>query len=165
MSTPSLTHEETPAQQASPAEVTHIQNLEREFLLQNYARYPVVLHRGRGSYLYDIQGKRYLDLISGIGVNALGYANPRITKVIREQARLLLHTSNLYYHEYQGRLAERLAKASGLERTFFCNSGTEAMEGALKMIRSHGNSVSGDKIEIIPLETAFHGQTLIAISI
>src|SRR5437588_10168785 len=95
MSTPTMTQEEKPAL---------VQDLEREYLLQKYARYPVVLHRGRGSYVYDTSGKRYLDLITGIGVNALGYAHPRITKTIRDQASLLLHTSNLYYHEYQGRL-------------------------------------------------------------
>jgi acetylornithine/N-succinyldiaminopimelate aminotransferase len=140
-------------------------NLERSYLLQNYARYPLALHRGRGCYVYDLDGKRYLDLISGIGVNSLGHAHPRITKVIRQQAGLFLHTSNLYYHEYQGRLAERLAKLSGLARTFFCNSGTEAMEGALKMIRAHGNSIGAEKHEIISLEGSFHGRTLGAISI
>ncbi|MGH9625624.1 MAG: aminotransferase class III-fold pyridoxal phosphate-dependent enzyme, partial [Bryobacteraceae bacterium] len=77
--------------------------LEREYLVQNYARYPVALHRGKGCYVYDVAGKRYLDFITGIGVNALGYAHPRITKIIREQAGLLLHSSNLYYNEYQGR--------------------------------------------------------------
>jgi acetylornithine/N-succinyldiaminopimelate aminotransferase len=147
----------------SPAQ--EIMHLEREYLLQNYARYPLVLHRGKGCYLYDLPGNRYLDLISGIGVNSLGYAHPRITKIIRRQAGLLIHTSNLYYHEYQGRLAERLAKISGLNRTFFCNSGTEAMEGALKMIRAHGNSIASSKIEIISLENSFHGRTLGALSI
>src|SRR5215471_18642398 len=97
--------------------------LEKEYLLQNYARYSVVLERGKGCYVYDTTGKRYLDLLSGIGVNALGHAHPRITKVIRQQAGRLLHASNLYYHEYQGRLAERIAKTSGLDRVFFCNSG------------------------------------------
>src|SRR6202166_1731882 len=116
----------------------NIMDLEKQYLLQNYARYPLVLHRGKGCYVYDTSGKRYLDLIAGIGVNALGYAHPRLTKVIREQAGLILHTSNLYYHEYQGPLAERLAKISGLNRTFFANSGAESMEGALKMIRAHG---------------------------
>jgi predicted acetylornithine/succinylornithine family transaminase len=140
-------------------------NLEREYLLQNYARYPLALHRGKGCYVYDLEGNRYLDLISGIGVNSLGYAHPRITKVIRRQAGLLLHTSNLYYHEYQGRLAQRLAKLSGLNRTFFCNSGTEAMEGALKMIRAHGHAISPSKFEIISLENSFHGRTLGALSI
>ena len=142
-----------------------IMGLEREYLLQNYSRYPLALHRGKGCYLYDLKGNRYLDLISGIGVNALGYAHPRITKVIRQQAGLLLHSSNLYYHEYQGRLAEKLSKISGLQRSFFCNSGTEAMEGALKMIRSHGNSVSPDKHRVVALDNSFHGRTLGALSI
>jgi acetylornithine/N-succinyldiaminopimelate aminotransferase len=142
-----------------------VKQLEQEYLLQNYARYPLLLHRGRGCYLYDTEGNRYLDLISGIGVNSLGYAHPRITKVIRQQAGLLIHTSNLYYHEYQGRLAERLAKVSGLQRSFFCNSGTEAMEGGLKMIRSHGHSISPEKFEIVSLEGSFHGRTLGSISV
>src|SRR6266851_8605509 len=107
------------------ASAPSVVELEKQYLLQNYARYPLVLHRGKGCYVYDLDGKRYLDLIAGIGVNALGYAHPRMVKVIREQAGLLVHTSNLYYHEYQGRLAERLAGASGLERVFFSNSGAE----------------------------------------
>ena len=139
--------------------------LERTYLVQNYSRYPLALHRGKGCYVYDLDGNRYLDLISGIGVNSLGYAHPRITKVIRRRAGLLLHSSNLYYHEYQGRLAEQLAKISGLNRSFFCNSGTEAMEGALKMIRAHGNSIGSEKIEIVSLDNSFHGRTLGALSI
>lgn len=146
-------------------DVEHIQSLERDYLLQNYARYPVALHRGKGSYVYDTAGKRYLDFITGIGVNALGYAHPRITKVIREQAGLLIHTSNLYFNEYQGRLAERLVKASGLARVFFCNSGTEGIEGAIKMIRSHGGKLSPEKNEIVSLENSFHGRTTGALSI
>ncbi|HSU59513.1 MAG TPA: acetylornithine/succinylornithine family transaminase [Bryobacteraceae bacterium] len=142
-----------------------IAELERTYLVQNYARYPLALHRGKGCYVYDLEGNRYLDLISGIGVNSLGYAHPRITKVIREQAGLLVHTSNLYYHEYQGRLAERLAKVSGLNRSFFCNSGAEAMEGALKMIRAHGNAIAPGKTGIVSLENSFHGRTLGALSI
>src|ERR1022692_341029 len=114
-------------------------DLERQYLLQNYSRYPLVVHRGKGCHVYDVNGTRYLDFIAGIGVNALGHAHPRIVKVIREQAALLIHSSNLYYHEYQGPLAKKLAETSGLQRTFFTNSGSEAMEGALKMIRSHGN--------------------------
>ncbi len=140
-------------------------DLEKQYLLQNYARYPLVLHRGKGCYVYDASGKRYLDLIAGIGVNALGYAHPQITKVIREQAGLLLHTSNLYYHEYQGPLAARIAHASGLNRVFFCNSGAEAMEGALKMARSHGRKIDPEKIEVIALDNSFHGRTFGALSI
>jgi predicted acetylornithine/succinylornithine family transaminase len=140
-------------------------DLEKQYLLQNYARYPLVLHRGKGCYVYDTAGRRYLDLIAGIGVNALGHAHPRLTKVIREQAGRMIHCSNLYYHEYQGPLAERIAKASGLDRVFFCNSGTEAVEGALKMIRSHGRKLSHEKFETVALNDSFHGRTFGALSI
>jgi acetylornithine/N-succinyldiaminopimelate aminotransferase len=140
-------------------------DLERAYLLQNYARYPLVLARGKGCYLYDTDGKRYLDFISGIGVNALGHAHPRLVKVIREQAALLIHSSNLYYHQYQGKLAKRLCEMSGLQRCFFGNTGTEVIEGALKMIHSHGRSVGPEKYEVIALENSFHGRTLGALSI
>jgi acetylornithine/N-succinyldiaminopimelate aminotransferase len=140
-------------------------DLEREYLLQNYARYPLVLGRGKGCFLYDLAGKRYLDFITGIGVNALGHAHPRLTKIIREQAALLLHTSNLYYHPYQGALAKRLAQMSGLQRCFFANTGTEAMEGGLKMVHSHGRAISQEKFEVISLENSFHGRTFGALSI
>jgi predicted acetylornithine/succinylornithine family transaminase len=140
-------------------------DLEKQYLLQNYARFPIVLHRGKGVYVYDTSGKRYLDLIAGIGVNSLGYAHPRITKVIREQAGRLIHTSNLYYHEYTGPLAERFCRLSGLDRAFFCNSGTEAIEAALKMAKSHGRKISPDKFELISLDNSFHGRTLGALSI
>jgi len=139
--------------------------LEGEFLLQNYSRFPLVVQRGKGCYVYDAAGKRYLDLIAGIGVNALGHAHPRILSVIREQAGLLIHCSNLYYHEYQGPLAKRLTQMSGLQRSFFCNSGTEAMEGALKMIRAHGGKISPEKHQIISLDNSFHGRTLGALSV
>jgi acetylornithine/N-succinyldiaminopimelate aminotransferase len=139
--------------------------LERDYLLQNYARYPLTLTRGKGCYVYDPAGKRYLDFITGIGVNALGHAHPRIVKTIRDQAALLIHTSNLYYHQYQGPLAKRLAEMSGLARTFFCNSGTEAIEGALKMAHSHGRAIHPDKFEVIALENSFHGRTIGALSI
>src|ERR1700681_489237 len=148
---------------ASAAQST--MDLEREYLLQNYARYPLVLGRGQGCYVYDVDGNRYLDFIAGIGVNALGHAHPRILKVVTEQAGLLIHSSNLYYHRFQGPLAKRLAEVSGLKRSFFANSGTEAMEGALKMVRAHGNKISPEKIEILSLENSFHGRTLGALSI
>jgi predicted acetylornithine/succinylornithine family transaminase len=140
-------------------------DLERDYLLQNYARYPLVMARGKGCYLYDIEGRRYLDFISGIGVNALGHAHPRILKVLREQAGLLIHSSNLYYHQYQGPLAKRLAEMSGLQRAFFANTGTEAIEGALKMVHSHGRAIHPEKYEIISLENSFHGRSLGALSV
>src|ERR1700742_647787 len=106
---------------------------EKKYLLNTYARYPIALARGKGVYLYDVDGKRYLDFLSGLGVNALGHAHPRIVKVIREQAAKVIHLSNLYYNEYQGALAEKLCRKSGLDRAFFTNSGTEAIEGAIKL--------------------------------
>jgi acetylornithine/N-succinyldiaminopimelate aminotransferase len=154
-----------PEESLVTATFEEIKSLEQHYLLQNYARYPLALHRGKGCYVYDLDGNRYLDLISGIGVNSLGYAHPRITKVIRQQAGLLLHTSNLYYHEFQGKLAERIAKGSGLARCFFCNSGTEAMEGALKMIKAHGKAINRSKFEIISLDNSFHGRSLGALSV
>ena len=140
-------------------------DLEREYVLQNYARYPLVLARGKGCHVYDLEGRRYLDFIAGIGVNALGHAHPRIVAAIREQAGLLIHTSNLYYNQYQGPLAKRLAEISGLQRTFFANTGTEAMEGALKMVHAHGRAIHPEKYEILSLENSFHGRTLGALSI
>ncbi len=150
---------------STTSETQSIMDVEREFLLQNYARYPLVLDRGEGCHVYDVEGNRYLDFIAGIGVNALGHNHPRIVKVIREQAALLIHSSNLYYHRYQGPLAEKLAEVSGLKRSFFCNSGTEAMEGALKMARAHGNKSSADKFEILSIENSFHGRTMGALSV
>jgi predicted acetylornithine/succinylornithine family transaminase len=140
-------------------------DLERDFVLQNYARYPLVLARGKGCCVYDLEGHRYLDFIAGIGVNALGHAHPRIVAAIREQAGLLIHTSNLYYNQYQGPLAKRLAEISGLQRTFFANTGTEAMEGALKMVHGHGRAIHPEKYEVLALENSFHGRTLGALSI
>src|SRR5581483_8986984 len=122
--------------------VETVVDLEREYLLQNYARCPLTLVRGKGCHVYDNNGKRYLDFITGIGVNALGHAHPRIVKVMRDQAAMLVHTSNLYYHQYQGPLAKRLVQMSGLARAFFANTGTEAIEGAIKMIHSHGRAIN-----------------------
>jgi acetylornithine/N-succinyldiaminopimelate aminotransferase len=164
MSTPTLLTDETAAPEETSA-AAQIIALEKEYLLQNYARYPLVLTKGKGCYVYDTEGKRYLDLISGIGVNALGHAHPRIVKVIKEQASRLIHTSNLYYNEFQGKLAKKLAQVSGLQRTFFCNSGTEAMECALKMVKSHGSKIHPDKYEIISVENSFHGRTIGALSV
>ena len=160
---------ETPAESTQPAVAASLTqpifDLEKQYLLQNYARYPLVLTRGKGCWLYDIEKRRYLDLISGIGVNALGHAHPRLVKVIREQAALLIHSSNLYYHQYQGPLAKRLAQMSGLQRCFFANTGTEAMEGGLKMVHSHGRAIHPEKYQVIALENGFHGRTFGALSI
>src|SRR6202162_5932696 len=126
-----------------------IAELERRYLLGTYSRYPIVLTRGKGVLLYDIDGKRYLDFVSGLGVNALGHAHPRIVKAIREQAAKLIHVSNLYYHQYQGPLAEKLCTLSGLNRAFFSNSGTEAIEGSIKLARLAGHRAGGGRARLL----------------
>ena len=151
--------------ESTPTESQQVIEREKQYVLQNYGRYPLVLDRGRGCYLYDLDHKKYLDLISGIGVNALGHAHPRIMKVIREQSVKLIHTSNLYYHRYQGLLAKKLCETSGLQRAFFCNSGTEAVEAAIKMCKAHGRKLSPEKYEIISLDDSFHGRTVGALSL
>jgi acetylornithine/N-succinyldiaminopimelate aminotransferase len=143
-----------------------IAELERQYLLQTYNRYPMVLARGKGVFLWDIEGKKYLDFVSGIGVNALGHAHPRIVKAIRDQAAKLIHVSNLYYHEYQGPLAEKLCKLSGLSRAFFSNSGTEAIEGSIKLARLAGHRAGGDaKCRLVALGGSYHGRTFGALSL
>src|SRR5208337_1449994 len=143
-----------------------IVELEQKYLLTTYARYPVAFARGKGVYLFDVDGKRYLDFLSGLGVNALGHAHPRIVKVIREQAARVIHISNLYYNEYQGQLAERLCQLSGLDRAFFSNSGTEAMEGAIKLARLAGHKAGGDaKSQLVALQGSYHGRTFGAMSL
>src|SRR5262249_2296691 len=109
---------------------------EAELLLPTYDRQPVYFTHGRGVYLWDAKGKRYLDFLSGIGVNALGHGHPSIRATPKRQAGRLIPVSNLFYHEFQAELARRLTRISGLDRAFFCNSGTEAWEGALKLARA-----------------------------
>ena len=143
-----------------------IAELERKYLLPTYNRYPLALTRGKGVFLYDTEGRRYMDFVAGLGVNALGHAHPRIVKTIKEQAGLLLHTSNLYYHEYQGRLAEKLCVLSGLDRAFFSNSGTEAIEGAVKLARLAGHRAGGaSKSRMVALQGSYHGRTYGALSL
>src|SRR5215470_17004668 len=139
---------------------------ERQFLLQTYSRYPLVLQRGKGAFLYDLDGKRYLDFVAGLGVNALGHAHPRIVKTIREQARQVIHLSNLYYNEFQGVLAQKLCQLSGLQRAFFSNSGTEAIEGSIKLARLAGHRVGGEaKSQLVGLQGSYHGRTFGAMSL
>jgi acetylornithine/N-succinyldiaminopimelate aminotransferase len=143
-----------------------ISELEGRYLLSTYNRYPVVLERGKGVFVYDIEGNRYLDFVSGIGVNALGHAHPRIVKTIREQAARLIHISNLYYHEYSGALAEKLCGLSGMNRVFFSNSGTEAIEGAIKLARLAGHRAGGEaKSKLVALDGSYHGRTFGALSL
>jgi acetylornithine/N-succinyldiaminopimelate aminotransferase len=143
--------------------LTSVMRDEQKLLLPTYDRQKVLFTRGRGVYLWDSKGKRYLDFLSGIGVNALGHGHPAIQKVLKQQAGKLIHTSNIFYHEYQAELAKRLVKISGLDRAFFCNSGTEAWEGALKLARAfaRANNNNGHKAKwrLLALENSFHGRT------
>lgn len=145
-----------------------IMRAEQQFLLPTYERQKVLFEKGRGVYLWDSQGKRYLDFLSGIGVNALGHAHPAIQKTFKNQAGKLIHISNLFFHPYQAELAKRLSKISGLDRAFFCNSGTEAWEGALKLARAYARTLSTNghkpKWRILALENSFHGRTYGALS-
>ncbi len=150
----------------TPTSLQSVADLERKYLLGTYARYPVVLERGKGVFVYDTEGKKYLDFVSGLGVNALGHAHPRIVKAIREQAAKLVHVSNLYYHQYQGPLAEKLCSLSGLDRAFFQNSGTEAIEGSIKLARLAGHRAGGEvKSKLVALDGSYHGRTFGALSL
>src|SRR5438552_3982608 len=124
-------------------QLAHVKELEKKYLLGTYSRYELLADRGTGAYLIDKSNKRYLDLLAGIAANALGYNHPRIKQVLRKQIKKPIHVSNLIYHEYQGRLAEKLCQISGLDRAFFTNSGTESIEGCLRFARAF--APPGDK--------------------
>jgi acetylornithine/N-succinyldiaminopimelate aminotransferase len=140
-----------------------IRAAESRLLLTTYERNPILFVKGEGVYLEDEQGHRYLDLLSGIGVNALGYGHPVIEEAIAKQSRRLIHISNLYYHEGQAELALRLTERAGLDRAFFANTGTEAWEGALKLARAYAGLRRSEGAEIgtkfLALEQSFHGRT------
>ena len=125
-----------------------------------FKRYKIVLERGEGAYLYDINGKRYIDFLAGIAVNVLGHNYPPLIKAISEQAAKVIHVSNLYYTQAQADAAAKLVKLSGLDRAFFANSGAEANEGAIKIARKFSKTVSPDKTQIITAWNSFHGRTL-----
>ncbi|HEY4358970.1 MAG TPA: aspartate aminotransferase family protein [Acidobacteriaceae bacterium] len=141
-----------------------LQAAESKLLLQTYERYPLMFVSGNGVHLRDEHGNDYLDLLSGIGVCALGYNHPAITKAITEQAQQLIHTSNLFHHRGTSELALRLTEITGLDRVFFCNSGTEAWEAALKLARAHAGLLrsEGKKIgtKFLAMENSFHGRTM-----
>ena len=138
---------------------------EAQHVLQVYRRSQVVFERGSGSYLYAQDGRRYLDLISGVGVAALGHANPRLTAAIARQAGEVLHVSNLFFHPLQAEVAAKLTALSGLERTFFCNSGTEAVEACLKFARRYWHAAGTPRPRFVAFEHAFHGRTMGSLSV
>jgi acetylornithine aminotransferase/acetylornithine/N-succinyldiaminopimelate aminotransferase len=146
--------------------LSNVTALEAQHVLQTYKRQPVVFVRGEGTRLFDETGKRYLDFISGIGVCVLGHAHPGLAAVIADQAKTLIHISNLYYHPLQGQLAAKLAAMSGLQRTFFCNSGTEAVEACLKFSRRYWYSRGiKDRTQYVALEHGFSGRSMGALSV
>jgi acetylornithine aminotransferase/acetylornithine/N-succinyldiaminopimelate aminotransferase len=151
-----------------PMKLESIQAAEKKLMLNTYQRTPVLFVGGSGVYLRDEQGDEYLDLLSGIGVSALGYAHPAVEAAIATQSKKLLHTSNLFYHEHTAELALRLTEISGLDRVFFCNSGTEAWEAALKLARAHAGLLRGEGKKVgtrfLAVEQSFHGRTMGALA-
>ena len=145
-----------------------LQAAESKLLLQTYARNPIQFTRGEGVHLYDEHNTEYLDLLSGIGVCALGYNHPAVTAAITAQAQTLIHTSNLFYNAGTTELAMRLTEIAGLDRVFFCNSGTEAWEAALKLARAHAGLLRSEGKNIgtkfIALENSFHGRSMGSVS-
>jgi acetylornithine/N-succinyldiaminopimelate aminotransferase len=145
-----------------------IRAAEAKLLLPTYDRNPILFVSGQGVHLIDEKGDRYLDLLSGIGVNALGYGHPVIEEAIAKQSRALIHTSNLFYHEGQAELAMRLTEQTGMDRAFFANTGTEAWEGALKLARAHAGLLRSEGKQIgtkfLALEQSFHGRTFGSVS-
>jgi acetylornithine/N-succinyldiaminopimelate aminotransferase len=143
-----------------------VKALESKYVVQTYRRTPIVLVRGKGARVFDEEGREYLDLLAGIGVGALGHGHEGLAQAIAEQSREMIHCSNLFFHPLQGQVAERLAKLSGLSRTFFCNSGAEAVEACLKFARRYWYTKGEAKrTEIIAMEAAFHGRTYGALSV
>ncbi|HTR45809.1 MAG TPA: aspartate aminotransferase family protein [Verrucomicrobiae bacterium] len=153
-----------PSKRISPARIVAE---ESRYMMKTYRRPPVIFTHGRGVRLCDSSGRAYLDFLGGIAVNALGYAHPRMVRVIRREAGRATHVSNLFHNPYQAPLAHKLAQWSGLDRVFFSNSGSEAMEGALKLARAyaHAKTAGATKTRFLALENSFHGRTMGALSI
>lgn len=138
---------------------------ESELFFHTYARLPLEISHGEGNYLFAKDGRQYLDMIAGIGVNALGYGNERVLQAITEQAKKVIHTSNLFMLEPQFKLAEKLLSLTGFSKVFFCNSGAEANEGAMKLARKWASSISPEKKQLLSLTNGFHGRTYGAVTL
>ncbi len=133
----------------------------RQYLMDTYARYPLAIARGQGTRVFDVEGREYLDFLAGIAVNVLGHCHPKVTLALQQQAQRLLHTSNLFYTEPQVRLAKVLVDHSFADKVFFCNSGAEANEAAIKLARRWAHGKDGaDRYEIVSMLNSFHGRTL-----
>jgi predicted acetylornithine/succinylornithine family transaminase len=139
-------------------------NADRQYVMRTYGRLPVEFVRGSGARLYDASGREYLDFLAGISVNSVGHCHPRIVEAVTRQVATLMHTSNLYYSRPCTELARKLCATSGMEKAFFCNSGTEANEAAIKIARKHGKLSSGQKTRILTATGSFHGRTYGALS-
>ncbi|MEJ5221281.1 MAG: aspartate aminotransferase family protein, partial [Tepidiforma sp.] len=137
---------------------------EHRYLFQNYGRQPVVIERGSGTRAWDTEGNEYLDFVGGVAVNVLGHSHPAVVRAISEQAARVIHTSNLFYSTPMIELARTLVEASGLDRAFFCNSGTEAVEAAIKLARRWGRDVRDGAFEVITTTDSFHGRTMGSLS-
>ncbi len=147
-------------------EVEALLHRDAECLLPVYARYPAVMERGEGMYLFDVAGRKYLDLMAGLGVNALGHAHPRLVKAMAEQAGTLIHLSPQYANRYPIELAERLCALSGMKGVFFSTGGSEAVEGALKLAHTHARQSFGPaKRETVALRQSYHGRTYGSLSV
>ena len=145
---------------------TDVRALESQHVLQIYRRFPIVLERGEGVRVFDEHGRGYLDFISGIGVASLGHAHPGLARAIAAQATQLIHTSNLYFHPLQGDLAARLSALTGLDRAFFCNSGTEAIEACLKFARRYWHTRGEtSRTKFVAFTHSFHGRTMGSLSV
>ena len=142
-----------------------IMEMGQKYVMNTYGRLPMALVKGEGAYVWDAEGKKYLDFVSGLAVNSLGHCHPKVVEAIREQAGTLMHVSNMYWIEPHVKLAKLLVDNSALDKAFFCNSGAEANEGAIKLARKYARKYMGpDKYEIITFEKSFHGRTLAAIT-
>jgi predicted acetylornithine/succinylornithine family transaminase len=137
-----------------------VAKLTEKYVAQTYARYPIALVRGKGTRVWDADGKEYLDFLAGIAVNSLGHCHPAVVRAIQQQSRKLLHVSNLYHIQSQAELARELCRHSFADRVFFCNSGAEANEAAIKLARRYGGEHLGGKYEILTAHNSFHGRTL-----
>jgi acetylornithine/N-succinyldiaminopimelate aminotransferase len=137
-----------------------VADLTDKYVAQTYARYPIALVRGKGARVWDADGKEYLDFLAGIAVNSLGHCHPAVVRAIQQQSRKLLHVSNLYHILPQAELAQELCRHSFADRVFFCNSGAEANEAAIKLARRYGAEHLGGKYEILSTHNSFHGRTL-----
>ena len=133
-------------------------------MMNTYSRFPLVLEKGEGCYVYDIEGKKYLDFVAGIAVNSLGHGNEKLVSAIANQAKNMIHVSNLYWTEPQIHLAEMLTQNSFFDKAFFCNSGAEAIEGSIKMARKYASKHHPERFEIISMNDSFHGRTFAALT-